>query len=59
VLRVATAYRVVEIAQSIASPTGVDGLRTILATEVTVRLDCFLPLSPILRVLMGYMLMPA
>jgi len=58
VLRVAIAYRVVEMAQSIASPTGVDGLRTILATEFTVRLDCFLPLSPMRRVPMGYMLGP-
>jgi hypothetical protein len=57
-LRVVIAYRVVEMAQSIADPTGVDGLRTILATEFTIRLDCFLPLSPMLRVLMGYMVGP-
>jgi hypothetical protein len=56
VLRVAIAYRAVEMAQSIASPTSVDGLRTILATEFTVRLGCFLPLSPMLRVPMGYIL---
>ena len=57
-LRVAIAYRVVEMAQSIASSTGVDGLRTILATEFTVRLDCFLPLSPMLGVPIGRMLGP-